>query len=179
MLILLVFKISQILLVSRTLAQLKIMLTRIDLLLTPGNEHNKVFRDVPIIGFRRAESLKDILVREKMSQIINKQWCGPCKGPGCEISKHIAPTRKFTSCSTKCKHEIRPKNLNCGSKKVVYLISCKTCHKQSTGIQRNLGQGLIIIGVWIVTIVKTSKLNKSHFTLILQIVFIMVKVTGK
>ena len=34
-------------------------MTGIHLLLTPDNEHNKVYRDVPIIGFRRAKSLKD------------------------------------------------------------------------------------------------------------------------
>ena len=31
------------------------MMTRIHLLLTPDNEHDKVFRDVLIIGFRRAK----------------------------------------------------------------------------------------------------------------------------
>ena len=47
-------------------------MTRIDLLLTPDNEHNRVVRDVPNIGFRRAKSLKDILVRAKVPQIKNK-----------------------------------------------------------------------------------------------------------
>ena len=49
----------------------------------------------------------------------------------------------------------------------------------NTQVQRNLGHGLIIIGVLIVTIVKTGELNKSHFTLILQMVLIVVRVTGK
>ena len=108
-------------------------MTGIHLLLTPDNEHNKVYRDVPIIGFRRAKSLKDILVRAKIPQIKNKGWCGPCKGPGCEICKHTVPTRNFTSSTTRCTYEIRPENLNCTSKNVVYLISCKTCHEQYTG----------------------------------------------
>ena len=68
-----------------SLAQLKVIMTRIHLLLTPDNEHNKVFRDVLIIWFCRANSLKDILVKEKVPQIKNKGWCGPCKGPRCEI----------------------------------------------------------------------------------------------
>ena len=116
-----------------SLAKLKVMMTRIHLLLTPDNEHNNVFRDVPIIGFRRAKSLKDILVRAKVPQIKNKGWCVPCKGPICEICKHIVPTRNFTSSTTKRTYEIRPENLNCRSKNVVYLISCKTCHKQYNG----------------------------------------------
>ena len=36
------------------------------LLLTPDNIHNNVVKDVPIIGFRKAKSLKDILVRENL-----------------------------------------------------------------------------------------------------------------
>ena len=36
------------------------------LLLTPDQEHQKVFHTVPIIGFRRAKSLKGILVRAKV-----------------------------------------------------------------------------------------------------------------
>ena len=104
--------------------------TGIYLLLTPDNEHNKVFRVVPIIGLRRAKSLKDILVRAKIPQIKNKGWCGPCKGPRCEICKHIAPTINLTSSTTKCTYEIRPENLNRRARNVVYLVSCKTCHKQ-------------------------------------------------
>ena len=39
-----------------SLVQLKVIMTRIHLLLTPDNEHDKVFRDVFIIGFRRVKS---------------------------------------------------------------------------------------------------------------------------
>ena len=43
-------------------------------------------------------------------------------------------------------------------------------------VQRNLGQGLIIIGVCIGTIVKTGKLNKSHFMFIFQMVLIVANI---
>ena len=108
-------------------------MTRIHLLLALDNEHNKVFRDVAIIGFRRAKTLKDIRVRVKISEIKNKGWSSPSKGPRCEICKHIVPSRNFTSSTSKRTYEIRPENQNCRSKTVVYLISCKTCHKQYTG----------------------------------------------
>ena len=52
-----------------SLAKLKAIMTKIHLLLTPDNEYNKMFRDVPIIGFRRAKSLKDIHVRAKIPKI--------------------------------------------------------------------------------------------------------------
>ena len=132
-------------------------MTRTHLLLTLDNEHNKVFRDIPNIGFRRAKSLKDTFFRAKIPQIKNKGWCDHCKGPRCEICKHIAPTRNFTSSTTKRTYEIKPKNINCSFKNVFHLIFCKTWHNKSNTLelQRNLGQGLIIIGVSIVTIVKT------------------------
>lgn len=115
-----------------SLAQLKNIVTRIHLLLTPDNEHIKVFRNVAIIGFRRAKSLKNILVRAKKPQIKNEGLCGSCKGPT-QIWKHIVPTRSFASFSTKSTYEIRLENLNCRSKNSVHWISCKTCHKQYTG----------------------------------------------
>ena len=52
-----------------SLAQLKHIMTRIHLLLKTNHERNKFFRKVPITGFRRAKSLKDILVRAKIHQI--------------------------------------------------------------------------------------------------------------
>ena len=161
------------------LAQLKVVMTRIHILLTPDKEHSKVLRDVPIIGFRRAKSLKDILVRTKIPELKNKGWCGPCKGPRCETRKHIASTRNFTPSTTKRTYEIRPENLNGRSKNVVHLRSSELVINNALEAQRNLGPSVIIIGVRIVTIVKTGKLNKSHFTLILQMMFIVVRVTGK
>ena len=113
-----------------SLAELKVIMTRIHLLLTPDDEHKKVFRDIPIIGFHRTKNLKDILVREKIPQIKNKGWYSPCKGPRYEICEHIVPTRNFTSSTTRRTYKICPENLNCKSKNVVCLISCKTCHKQ-------------------------------------------------
>ena len=62
-----------------------------------------------------------------------KGFCGPCNKPSCEICKHITKTHQFESSSTKRIYSIRPQNLNCASKNVVYLFTCKTCHKQYTG----------------------------------------------
>ena len=45
------------------------MLSEIHLLLTPDREHGKVFEKVRIIGFRRAKSLKVILVRAMLSPL--------------------------------------------------------------------------------------------------------------
>ena len=50
------------------------MMTRVHILLTPDNEHNKVFTDVPIIEFRRAKSLKETLVKQKYLKLKTKDW---------------------------------------------------------------------------------------------------------
>ena len=70
-------------------SKLKNTLFKIHLLLTPDREHRKVFENVPIIGFKKGKSLKDILVRAKVPPLkTEKGFCGPCNKPRCEICKH-------------------------------------------------------------------------------------------
>ena len=68
------------------LTKLKNILSEIHLVLTPDREYGKVFERIPIVGFRRAESLKDILVREKerYSRSNNVVYLFSCK----TCSKH-------------------------------------------------------------------------------------------
>ena len=104
------------------------------LLLAPDQEHQQVFYKVPIIGFRRAKSLKDILVRAKVPPVLkNEGFCRLFKKPRCEICEHIVSTANFKSTTTQRAYFIRPPDLKCSSKYVVYLFTCKTCSKQYTG----------------------------------------------
>ena len=115
-------------------SKFKNVLSEIQLLLTPDREHGKVFENVPIIGFRRAKSLKDILVRAKVAPLEKKKGCcRPCRGTRCEIGKHVVTTEAFRSFNTQREYCIKPNNLNCCSSNVVYLFSCKACSKQYTG----------------------------------------------
>ena len=76
-------------------SKLKNILSKIHLL-TPDREHNKVFEDIPIIGFKKGKSLKDMLVRAKVPPLKTKEgFCGPCNKPRCEICKHITKTHHF------------------------------------------------------------------------------------
>ena len=71
-------------------SDLKDTMSFLYLLLTPDQEHQKVFHNVPIIGYRRAKSLKDILVRVKIPPVQKSEgFCGPCKKLRCEICEHI------------------------------------------------------------------------------------------
>ena len=115
-------------------SKFKNVLSEIHLLLTPDREHGKVFEKVPIIGFRRAKSLKDILVRVKVAPLEKKKGCyRSCGGTKCKICKHVVTTETFRSFNTQRKHCVKPDNLNCRSGSAVYLSSCKAYSKQYTG----------------------------------------------
>ena len=45
------------------------ILQELHILLTPDHEHKKVFQDIPVVGFRNGESLKDHLVRAKLPNV--------------------------------------------------------------------------------------------------------------
>ena len=72
------------------LLKLKNVLSEVHLLLTPDKEHGKVFERVPMIGFKRAKSLKDILVIAKIAPLEEKKgFCRSCGGTSCKICKHV------------------------------------------------------------------------------------------
>ena len=79
-------------------SNLKDTMSFLHFLLTPDQEHHKVFHKFPISGFRRAKSLKDILVRAKVSSLQKKEgFCGACKKSRCEICEHMVNTNNFKS----------------------------------------------------------------------------------
>ena len=54
-------------------SKLKNVPSEIHLLLTRDREHGKVFKRIPIVCFRRAKPLKDILVRVKVAPLEKKK----------------------------------------------------------------------------------------------------------
>ena len=105
-------------------SNLKDTMSFLHLLLTPDQEHQKVFHKVPIIGFRRVKSLKDILVRAKVPLVQkNEGFCGPCKKSRCEICEHIVSTDSFKSTTTQRTYFIRPPALKSSSGNAVYLFA--------------------------------------------------------
>ena len=68
------------------------VLKKIHLLLKPDREHGKVFERIPIVVFRRAKCLKEILVRAKVAPLEKNKGCSrSCGGTRCEIWKHVVP----------------------------------------------------------------------------------------
>ena len=110
---------------SEILKLFKTILSEIHLLLTWGRKHGEVLERVPVIRFRRAKSLKDILVRARIAPLEKKKdCCRSCEGSRCETCKHIVTTETFRSFSTQREYHIKPNNLSCRSSNPLYLFSC-------------------------------------------------------
>ena len=76
--------------VRRTMEELHI-------LLTPNKEHKKVFPDVPVVGFRNGKSLKDYLVRAKLSKLEESGKCEPCGKKSCLVCDSLSTSTTFTT----------------------------------------------------------------------------------
>ena len=111
----------------------KNVLSDIHLLLTLNEEHRRVFHNVPIVGFKRCKSLKDILVRARLPTE-NKGPGESCTcGERCGVCSFVKHSQMFTDKSGQTSYKIRGDKLHCNSKNVVYMVQCKTCLKQYVG----------------------------------------------
>ena len=69
------------------------------LLLTPDDEHGKVFSDIPVVGFKNGRSLKDFLVRAKLPEVNSGyKGCEGCQKSRCRVvCPFIKTTGEFSS----------------------------------------------------------------------------------
>ena len=105
-------------------ASLKDTMPFLQVLLTPDLEQQKVFHKVPIIGFCRMKSFKDILVRAKVPPVKkNKVVYGPRNKSRYEICEHNVSTDSFKTTTTQRTYFIRPENLKCSSENLVCLFT--------------------------------------------------------
>ena len=84
------------------------------ILLTPNKEHNKVLSDVPVVGFRNGKSLRDYLVRAKLSKLEESGRCEPCG----EKAWLDCTTATFSTEACQEAFKIQKDLLNCDSEKV-------------------------------------------------------------
>ena len=119
--------------------QLKKILQEIHILLTPDLEHRNVFDQVPIVGFKKGRSLKDILVRAKLPNVEKSEGgCGPCGSEKCRVCNVIKTTDHFSDADGRS-YQIRSNTrLNCNSKLIVYLVQCKKCNIQYVGSAKTM-----------------------------------------
>lgn len=105
------------------LAKLKNILFNIHLLLTSDTERQKVFATIPIIGFKKGKSLKDIIVKAKLPDIkegsLNKS--SKCGKSTCHVCKFIKEDSVFTDKKSENFYQLRRGVLNCDLENIVYL----------------------------------------------------------
>ena len=95
---------------------LRNILQELHILLTPDQEHKKVFQNILVVGFRNGKSLKDHLVRAKSPNVEITGRSESCGEGNCQVCDFICNTDTF---STKaCGEILRIQNgtLNCDSR---------------------------------------------------------------
>ena len=110
------------------------ILGKIHILLACNKEHQQVFQDIPIVGFRKGKSLKDMLVRAKVPPVEgDKGKSQECSGNKCKMCPWVKNTSEFTD-KNGVSYSIRTgSSLDCNSTNVIYLLTCKSCGIQYVG----------------------------------------------
>ena len=103
------------------------ILQELHILLTPDQEHKKVFQDIPVVGFRNGKSLKDHLVRVKLPNVEIAGRSESCGKGNCQVCDYICDTDAFTTKACGETFKIQRGILNCNSEKVIYLLKCRIC----------------------------------------------------
>ena len=113
------------------------VLKELNCILQGDEQHRKVFSDTPLVGFSNGKSLKNILVRAvlpKQNSRSSNQWGSQkCGKPRCEVCKNVVSTKEFSSKTTGENFTIQKGPINCDTRNVVYLVTCKVCGIQNVG----------------------------------------------
>ena len=94
------------------------------MLLPLDKEHEKVFPDVPVVGFCNGKSLKYYLVRAALPKTNETGRCEPCGKKTCLVC-NSRTTTTFTTEACGEVFKIQSGPLNCNTEKVPYLLKCK------------------------------------------------------
>ena len=98
-----------------------------------------IFRERPVIAYRRSKSLRDILVSTKLADRTSEGYtttmgsCGPCNKPKCSWCVLINKTSTFTGTRPDGKVFDIFHTVNCQSNFVIYIIECRICRLQYVG----------------------------------------------
>jgi hypothetical protein len=106
-------------------------------LLGMSNITNHLYESRVTYGHRRCKSLRDHLIRAKITQNKpNKKTKAICKTKHCTYCPKIDTTGQITSSLTGRQYSSKH-NVSCKSSNLIYCITCKTCKKQYVGQTKN------------------------------------------
>jgi len=109
----------------------KILWENLDVLYK-DEEAKKVFSPPPFVSFKAPRNLKSHLVRSKLYPMERKTGSAKCNKNSCKVCKNVSETKTFESKNNN-KTYIINHHLNCDDKKLVYLLTCKSCGLQYVG----------------------------------------------
>ena len=92
----------------------------------------KVFKEPPMVSFRRPRNLKDMVVRTRLDNPLPLASFKTCHDNRCLLCKHSNETSNFSSTTTGRSYKIL-QSTSCKTNNCVYLITCKVCQKQYVG----------------------------------------------
>ena len=99
----------------------------------------KLFKERPLIAYRRPKSPRDMLVSSKLRSKTAKDkantehGCGPCHKPKCSCCLLIEKTTTFTGTNQADRTFDILHTENCQSAFVIYIIECRICKVQYVG----------------------------------------------
>ena len=89
------------------------ILEELQILLAPDKEYQKVFTDVPIVGFPNGKRLKDSLIRTSLPILNNTLGSEPCGKRNCQVCQFIVNADTFSPATTDKTFKINKGPLNC------------------------------------------------------------------
>ena len=95
-----------------------------------------IFRERPVVAYRRSKSLRDILVSTRLTgrtlegHTTPTSSCGPCNKAKCSWCVLISKTSTFTGTQRDGKVFGIFNTVNCQSTFVIYIIECRICRLQ-------------------------------------------------
>ena len=124
------------------LNELRDIVNRFHAMLDASEEHKRVFKEKPLVAFRRAPNLKDSLVRAKLPklQIEGIKGCFRCGKSRCQVCSFMSEGNSFR-CSVSGREYTINSSFTCDSSGVVYVLGCKVCGKQYIGSGAGKGGG--------------------------------------
>ena len=103
----------------------KTILEKLQILLVPYKKHQRLFRNVPVVGFRNGKSLKRHLVRASLPIFNNTLASEPCGKRNCQVCQFNVNKDTFSPITTAETFKINKGPLNCNSKKLFIFRNAK------------------------------------------------------
>ena len=117
----------------------KTVLEKYNNILLRDPENKKIFKDPPMVSYRRCKNLQAYLTRSSLIRrsVANLVGFSNCFNPKCasskfDLHKYNVPGNTFISSVTKESFPIT-QSLNCESHNIIYLVTCTKCYQQYVG----------------------------------------------